>query len=114
MHNTIIRVNSNRTAPKPLMTNRTMPILINNDPPIQPPRNASPIPVPLTLRSQQHGRLHSHLLHTTQVRNNALFVEEGIRVAYAAKEIRFQVLDWQRWGNEIERCSGGQTRTVFA
>jgi hypothetical protein len=47
------------------------------------------------------------------VRDDALFVEEGISRADAAEEVGFEVFDWEGRRDEVQSCAGGKAGAVF-
>ena len=62
-------------------------------------------------KSKRH--LHTNLLHAAQTRFNALFIQQRVGSADAAAEVRSEVFDGKRRGDEIEGCSGGEAGAVF-
>ena len=113
MHHTVIWKDTNRTPTKPLMANRTMPILIDNDTPVQPPRHAPTVHVPLTLWAEQHGRFHSDLFYAAELRDYPLFVQERVCISYAPEEVGFEVFDGQSWGDQIQSSCCRQSCAMF-
>jgi len=112
MHNPPLGKNPNRTPPKPLITNRTPPLLINHHPAIQPTRQNPPIPAspPIT----QHQSLNNtRLLHAPQLGYNALGIEHRVGVADAPAEVGFEVADGLGRGDEVESGGCGEARAVF-
>ena len=89
------------------MAYRTMPLLGDHDPAIQPSRHTSPILTNLPL-AKQHLGFDLHFFDGAQPRDDTLFVEERVGVADAAPEVGFQVFDRKSGGHEIERCAGGE------
>lgn len=87
-----------------------MPILIHDNPPIQP---SGPVRLLLIVITEQQAHLDTDLLHPSQPRHNALLVQHRVRRAYAALEVAFQVPDWQGGGHEIEGRGRGKAGAVL-
>jgi hypothetical protein len=110
MHHTPIRPHSNRTATESFMTHSAMPILVDDNPPIQPPRSVRFLLVALP---KQQTHLDPDLLHAPQPRHNTLLVQHRIRRAYAALEVALQIPDRQTGRHEVERCARGESGAVL-
>lgn len=68
------------------MTNRTMPILINDDPPVQSARYPPAVRIDLAL-TEQYRSLNLYLFHAAESSDDALFVHNGVCVAYPSAKV---------------------------
>lgn len=87
VHHAVVWKYADSTSTKPLMTDCTMPVLVNHHSPVQPTRHLPSMLVRLVVNSKQHRCLDSYLLYASQPRNDAFFVEKGICVANPTKEV---------------------------
>lgn len=101
VHHAVVREHADRTSTEPLVTDCTMPVLVNDHPSVEPTRYLPSMLVRLVVNTKQHCCLDCHLLHASQPRNNAFLVEKGIGVADPTKEVRLQVLDGQCWRDQV-------------
>lgn len=85
MHDAPICIHPDRTPAKPLVTNGTMSLLGNNNPPVQPPRDPAFHPS----RAQSNRCFYFYFFDSAQSGGNPLLVEHRVSAPDAASEVGF-------------------------